>query len=222
MTQQGQCRLAPIITLIQDSNPLYDISVRLMFKLHEKLPNDVLSGHRERFSGLFNKLKFFYESVRPLQYFHDLISVPQLPERSPDFRSQVDFGSYIPPVVLVQSEPDLVVNDLVDTKSSTNTVEEDPVLIERINTLENVIEEKNETIERLKEKLNTDEINLERLQQSYRQNIMELQNTNTALSNDLATTQEMCSNIRMEKDDLELKLANNPILIRMYNLYIMC
>lgn len=214
MTQQGQCRLAPIITLIQDSNPLYDISVRLMFKLHEKLPNDVLSGHRERFTGLFNKLKFFYESVRPLQYFHDLISVPQLPERSPDFRSQVDFGSYIPPVVTVQSEPDLVVNDLVDTKTTANTVEQDPVLVQRINTLENVIEEKNETIERLMEKLSTEEINIERMQQSYRQNILDLQNTNTALSNELATTQEMCSNIRMEKDELELKLANNPILIR--------
>lgn len=185
-----------------------------MFKLHEKLPNDVLSGHRERFTGLFNKLKFFYESVRPLQYFHDLISVPQLPERSPDFRSQVDFGSYIPPVVTVQSEPDLVVNDLVDTKSTANTVEQDPVLVQRINTLENVIEEKNETIERLMEKLSTEEINIERMQQSYRQNILDLQNTNTALSNELATTQEMCSNIRMEKDELELKLANNPILIR--------
>lgn len=189
-----------------------------MFKLHEKLPNDVLSGHRERFTVLFNKLKFFYESVRPLQYFHDLISVPQLPERSPDFRSQVDFGSYIPPVVTVQSEPDLVVNDLVDTKSSANTVEQDPVLVQRINTLENVIEEKNETIERLMEKLNTDEINIERMQQSYRQNILDLQNTNTALSNELATTQEMCSNIRMEKDELELKLANNPILIRKWKI----
>lgn len=185
-----------------------------MFKLHEKLPNDVLSGHRERFTGLFNKLKFFYESVRPLQYFHDLISVPQLPERSPDFRSQVDFGSYIPPVVTVQSEPDLVVNDLVDTKSTANTVEQNPVLVQRINTLENVIEEKNETIERLMEKLSTEEINIERMQQSYRQHILDLQNTNTALSNELATTQEMCSNIRMEKDELELKLANNPILIR--------
>lgn len=189
-----------------------------MFKLHEKLPNDVLSGHRERFTVLFNKLKFFYESVRPLQYFHDLISVPQLPERSPDFRSQVDFGSYIPPVVTVQSEPDLVDNDLVDTKSSANTVEQDPVLVQRINTLENVIEEKNETIERLMEKLNTDEINIERMQQSYRQNILDLQNTNTALSNELATTQEMCSNIRMEKDELELKLANNPILIRKWKI----
>lgn len=49
MTSAGQCRLSPLIPLIQDSSHLYDFLVRLMFKLHSNLPNDVLAG--ERLSG---------------------------------------------------------------------------------------------------------------------------------------------------------------------------
>lgn len=44
MTSAGQCRLSPLIPLIQDSNQLYDFLVRIMFKLHANLPNDVLVG----------------------------------------------------------------------------------------------------------------------------------------------------------------------------------
>ncbi|KAM8708782.1 hypothetical protein ACLKA7_015709 [Drosophila subpalustris] len=192
MTQPGQCRLAPLITLIQDSNPLYDISVRLMFKLHEKLPNDVLSGHRERFC------------------------VPQLPEHSPNFKSQVDFGSYVPPVVHVQSEPDPdpVVEDLVDTNSAGNIAEQDHILNERINVLENMLEDKEDTIQQLKAKLDASISHFNGLEQSYKHNIVELQRSNTALSNDLESSKEMFANMRMQKDELELQLTNNPNLIQ--------
>lgn len=44
MTSAGQCRLSPLIPLIQDSSQLYDFLVRIMFKLHSNLPNDVLAG----------------------------------------------------------------------------------------------------------------------------------------------------------------------------------
>ncbi|XP_064541014.1 huntingtin-interacting protein 1 [Drosophila montana] len=219
MTQQGQCRLAPLITLIQDSNPLYDISVRIMFKLHEKLPNDVLYGHRDRFSGIFPKLKLFYDNVRPLQYFNDLITVPQLPDQSPNFKSQVDFGSYVPPVVLVQSEPDPVVDDLIDTNfpnadDNTDHVQQDHILNERINVLENMVEDKSDIIIQLKAKLDEWKHNYEGLEQSYKQDVLELQRSNTLLSNDLASAKEIVANIRMEKNDLELQLTNNPILMQ--------
>lgn len=34
MTAHGQCRLAPLIICIQDSCPLYDFIVKIMFDLH--------------------------------------------------------------------------------------------------------------------------------------------------------------------------------------------
>lgn len=121
MTSAGQCRLAPLIPLIQDSNQLYDFLVRIMFKLHGNLPNDVLQGHRDRFRAIFTQLKSFYNQSRNLQYFMNLITVPKLPENAPNFGSQVDFGAYTPPVVVVpepdpepEPEPEPIVSNLVD------------------------------------------------------------------------------------------------------------
>uniref|UniRef100_A0A1B6E1U0 ENTH domain-containing protein n=1 Tax=Clastoptera arizonana TaxID=38151 RepID=A0A1B6E1U0_9HEMI len=48
MTSSGQCRLAPLIPIIQDSSQLYDFCVKILFKLHASLTSDVLSGHRQR------------------------------------------------------------------------------------------------------------------------------------------------------------------------------
>lgn len=122
MTSAGQCRLAPLIPLIQDSNQLYDFLVRIMFKLHGNLPNDVLQGHRDRFRAIFTQLKSFYNQARNLQYFVNLITVPKLPELAPNFGSQTDFGEYQAPVVVVpepppEPEPELepMVSNLVDT-----------------------------------------------------------------------------------------------------------
>lgn len=118
MTSAGQCRLSPLIPLIQDSNQLYDFLVRIMFKLHGNLPNDVLQGHRDRFRAIFTQLKSFYNQSRSLQYFVNLITIPKLPETAPNFGSQVDFGSYTAPVVVVpepEPEPEAeLVGNLVD------------------------------------------------------------------------------------------------------------
>ncbi|KAH8327853.1 hypothetical protein KR067_001050 [Drosophila pandora] len=212
MTPQGQCRLAPIVCLIQDSNALYDMSVRLMFKLHDGLPYDVLSGHRERFSGLFLKLKDFYNNVRPLQYFKDLIVVPELPESSPNFKSQNDFTSYVPPVVHVPQEPDPVVEDLVDT----NNVEAEAYsqAQQQLSVLEGIISEKEAGIEELSFKLVALQKNFDELEESYRHDVEDLQKNNTILANDLALSREMCANMRMQNDELELQINQNPILMQ--------
>jgi len=212
MTPQGQCRLAPIVCLIQDSNALYDLSVRLMFKLHDGVPYDVVSGHRDRFHGLFLKLKSFYNNVRPLQYFKDLITVPELPDSSPNFKSQNDFTSYVPPVVHVPQEPDPVVEDLVDTNNHES--EAFSQAQQQLSMLEGIISEKEAGIEELSFKLVALQKNFDELQQSYRHDVQELQQTNTVLSNDLVLAREMCATFRMQNDDLEMQLNQNPILLR--------
>ncbi|XP_017003519.3 huntingtin-interacting protein 1 [Drosophila takahashii] len=212
MTPQGQCRLAPIVCLIQDSNALYDLSVRLMFKLHDGVPYDVVSGHRDRFHGLFLKLKSFYNNVRPLQYFKDLITVPELPDSSPNFKSQNDFTSYVPPVVHVPVEPDPVVEDLVDTNNHES--EAFSQAQQQLSMLEGIISEKEAGIEELSFKLVNLQKNFDELQQSYRHDIQELQQNNTVLSNDLVLAREMCATFRMQNDDLEMQLNQNPILLQ--------
>lgn len=127
MTSAGQCRLAPLIPLILDSNQLYDFLVRIMFKLHGNLPNDVLQGHRDRFRAIFTQLKSFYGQARNLQYFVNLITVPKLPELAPNFDSKVDFGAYQAPVVSVAPE-----TDQSDAASSVAGSEPPPELVSNL------------------------------------------------------------------------------------------
>jgi huntingtin interacting protein 1 len=121
MTSAGQCRLSPLIPCIQDSNQLYDFVVRLMFLLHANLPEDLLTGHRERFRTLFRQLNSFYKQSGQLQYFINLITVPTLPKNPPNFLVQSDLGNYTAPVVLIPQESNddanSIVENLVDTSA---------------------------------------------------------------------------------------------------------
>lgn len=86
----------------------------------------VFTGHRDRFRTIFTQLKAFYNQSRNLQYFVNLISVPKLPENAPNFSSQVDFGSYQPPVVVIpEPEPDTVSN-LVDMSAPSLSSDDSP------------------------------------------------------------------------------------------------
>jgi huntingtin interacting protein 1 len=132
MTLPGQCRLAPLIPLIQDSNQLYDFIVRIMFRLHANLPADILTGHRERFRAVFTQLTSFYNQSKTLQYFQNLITVPVLPKTQPNFMLQSDLGNYTAPVVVMPesdtfSESDLVEENLVDTAMPPEDQQPPPV-----------------------------------------------------------------------------------------------
>ena len=94
MIPQAQCLLSPLITVLLDVSVLYDMAVKVIFKLHETLPPDVVSGHRERFYALFKKIKEFYEASANLQYFRYLVSVPTLPTNPPNFLQSTDLDSY--------------------------------------------------------------------------------------------------------------------------------
>ncbi|XP_077298661.1 huntingtin-interacting protein 1-like isoform X2 [Arctopsyche grandis] len=120
MTSSGQCRLAPLIPCIQDSNQLYDFSVKLLFKLHSMLTADTLAGHRERFLKQFKLQKKFYQTADNMQYFKNLITIPSMPENPPNFLIQSELRTYVPPVVILPPEepfnpdPEMIAN-LIDT-----------------------------------------------------------------------------------------------------------
>ncbi|CAF0771700.1 unnamed protein product [Brachionus calyciflorus] len=121
MIESGQCKLAPIIMLIQESNQLYDFAVKFMFKLHDNLSGDVLEGHRDRFLKIFKHLHKFYECCRNLQYFKNLIVIPELPQNPPNFRVKSDFSSYTKPVMEIKEEAPSEIDEsdlLVDLNSS--------------------------------------------------------------------------------------------------------
>uniref|UniRef100_U5EQY1 Putative actin-binding protein n=1 Tax=Corethrella appendiculata TaxID=1370023 RepID=U5EQY1_9DIPT len=226
MTSAGQCRLAPLIPLIQDSNPLYDFVVRIMFKLHANLPSDLLQGHRERFRTIFRQLKSFYDQARNLQYFVNLITVPKLPDTQPNFQVQSDFGNYTAPVVVMSNDTESEisefqdVNDLVDTtvippipelpsnhqnnhiqQSTPPAPDFDRLIMERDNLIQHLQME----IERLTKHIKMLTIEQRELQAKLEDEIAQLKS-------ELTNTQAELMNLRIEKEELELRAQTAPTL----------
>jgi len=100
----GQCRLAPLIQVIQDCSHLYHYSVKLMFKLHACLPADTLQGHRDRFHEQFHSLRNFFRRASDMLYFKRLIQIPRLPEAPPNFLRASALAEHIKPVVVIPEE----------------------------------------------------------------------------------------------------------------------
>ncbi|KAG8514969.1 Huntingtin-interacting protein 1-related protein, partial [Galemys pyrenaicus] len=100
----GQCRLAPLIQVIQDCSHLYHYTVKLLFKLHACLPADTLEGHRDRFHEQFHSLRNFFRRASDMLYFKRLIQIPRLPEGPPNFLRASALAEHIKPVVVIPEE----------------------------------------------------------------------------------------------------------------------
>ncbi|NWY44174.1 HIP1 protein, partial [Sylvia atricapilla] len=126
VTAAGQCRLAPLIQVILDCSHLYDYTVKLLFKLHSCLPADTLQGHRDRFLEQFRKLKDLFYRSSNLQYFKQLIQIPQLPENPPNFLRASALSEHISPVVVIPAEassPDSEpITDLVEMDAASQSL----------------------------------------------------------------------------------------------------
>uniref|UniRef100_A0A8C9SV62 Huntingtin-interacting protein 1-related protein n=1 Tax=Scleropages formosus TaxID=113540 RepID=A0A8C9SV62_SCLFO len=103
-TTSGQCRLAPLIQVIQDCSHLYHFTVKLLFKLHACLPADTLQGHRDRFHDQFHSLKNFFNKARDMMYFKRLIQIPKLPDSPPNFLRASALAEHVKPVVVIPDE----------------------------------------------------------------------------------------------------------------------
>nr|XP_029720881.1 huntingtin-interacting protein 1-like isoform X1 [Aedes albopictus]XP_029720882.1 huntingtin-interacting protein 1-like isoform X1 [Aedes albopictus] len=237
MTSAGQCRLAPLIPCIQDSNPLYDFVVRIMFKLHANLPSDLLTGHRERFRTIFHQLKSFYNQSRNLQYFVNLITVPKLPDAPPNFEQQSDLGNYQAPVVVMpdsdpmENDTESVVSDsLIDTTEAAPPIPELPVnhhhhnnvqqavpppsavLSQQVQELERLLKDRDDLIRHL-------QMEIERLTNYVKSLTIEqrdvqhrLEDQIAQLNSHLTDTRAEVSNLRIQKEELELRAQSAPTL----------
>jgi huntingtin interacting protein 1 len=100
----GQCLLAPLVLVIIDTSKIYDITVKMLFKLHSQLPADVLAGHRSRFNTAYRGLKKFYDEASGLQYFQYLVSITPLPNDPPNFLNANGLDTYQTPQAFLHNE----------------------------------------------------------------------------------------------------------------------
>ncbi|KAL2100474.1 hypothetical protein ACEWY4_004868 [Coilia grayii] len=110
----AQCRLAPLVLLLQDCSPLYHLLVKLLFKLHSRqytlifiivkhgVPMDTLLEHRERFRNQFDGLTKFFQRARDIEFFRKIIEIPEFPETPPNFLRAAALGEHVKPVVVAQ------------------------------------------------------------------------------------------------------------------------
>uniref|UniRef100_A0A4W4HBG9 I/LWEQ domain-containing protein n=1 Tax=Electrophorus electricus TaxID=8005 RepID=A0A4W4HBG9_ELEEL len=93
-TPVGQCRLSPLVPVIQDCGPLYHFLVKLLFKLHSLclVPFILLS------------LTQFFEKSRSIEFFKTLIQIPDLPDSPPNFLRAASLADHVKPVVVQNLE----------------------------------------------------------------------------------------------------------------------
>uniref|UniRef100_A0AC34GBF7 AP180 N-terminal homology (ANTH) domain-containing protein n=1 Tax=Panagrolaimus sp. ES5 TaxID=591445 RepID=A0AC34GBF7_9BILA len=97
LTLSGQCTYGPSVQIILDTSKIYDITCHLLFNLHSQLPSDVLDGHRTRFYKIFRQLKTVYWEAKGTNFITGQITVPKLPENSPDFLNASCMDNYHAP-----------------------------------------------------------------------------------------------------------------------------
>ncbi|CAH8554620.1 unnamed protein product [Schistosoma rodhaini] len=106
-TPSGQCKLLPLIQCIQDAAALYELSVQVIFKLHELLGNGTMSGHRERFRDLHISVKKFFENVSHMQYFRSFVQIPSISQNPPNFCVQSELSEHTTLRVTMNESPSL-------------------------------------------------------------------------------------------------------------------
>lgn len=154
-------------------------------------------------------MKTFYDQARNLQYFVNLITVPKLPENAPNFSSQVDFGAYTPPVVVIPEPEPEVVHNLVDmslpsaaASSSDDSPQEPPT--STIN-FEDIIRDRDELIMHLQSEVERLAKNLKAAAIHKRDEHAQFEEHIASLNSQLSDAHEELTNMRFIKEELELK-----------------
>uniref|UniRef100_A0A8C1WKS1 Huntingtin interacting protein 1 related n=1 Tax=Cyprinus carpio TaxID=7962 RepID=A0A8C1WKS1_CYPCA len=103
-TPVGQCRLAPLVLVIQDCGLLYHFLVKLLFKLHSR-ESCCLHAFRSCFWSVFvlHSLTQFFERARGMEFFKSIIQIPDLPDEPPNFLRAASLADHVKPMV-VQNE----------------------------------------------------------------------------------------------------------------------
>ncbi|EFN85496.1 huntingtin-interacting protein 1 [Harpegnathos saltator] len=217
MTPCGQCRLAPLIPCIQDASQLYDYCVKILFKLHGALPADTLNGHRDRFSKQFHELKSFYNTIKHMQYFKQLITIPSLPENPPNFLIQAELRTYVTPIVVLPPEESLdneaVIESLIDTSDAGSLTGDQTDSTRNGAISPDALAERDSLIDHLYQENGRQRQELHRLLMEYQQTVaelrkrvLELESTLSTKSNEIVVEKQACQELMKEKNNMSEKI----------------
>ncbi|XP_073321977.1 huntingtin interacting protein 1 related b [Pagrus major] len=215
----GQCRLAPLIQVIQDCSHLYHFTVKLLFKLHACLPADTLQGHRDRFHDQFHSLKTFFNKARDMMFFKRLIQIPKLPDSPPNFLHAASLAKHVKPVVVIpdEDEPEQQDDDddepepLIEVSEvSTSSVQAQPQQLDVFDQMfgppNGGFDDRDLQIESLKRDLELLRAELERVKTEAQRYITQLKSQINSLEAELEEQRAQKQRALVENEQLRMEL----------------
>uniref|UniRef100_H2TBE6 Huntingtin interacting protein 1 related b n=1 Tax=Takifugu rubripes TaxID=31033 RepID=H2TBE6_TAKRU len=209
----GQCRLAPLIQVIQDTSHLYHFTVKLLFKLHACLPADTLQGHRERFHEQFRSLKTFFNKARDMLYFKRLIQIPKLPDAPPNFLHAAALAKHVKPVVVIpdEDEPEQQDDDDDDPEplieiSDASTSSQMDIFDQTFGPPNGGFDDRDLQIESLKRDLELLRAELERIKAEAQRYVTQLKSQINSLEAELEEQRAQKQRALVENEQLRMEL----------------
>uniref|UniRef100_A0A8C2X888 Huntingtin interacting protein 1 related b n=1 Tax=Cyclopterus lumpus TaxID=8103 RepID=A0A8C2X888_CYCLU len=211
----GQCRLSPLIQVIQDCSHLYHFTVKLLFKLHACLPADTLQGHRDRFHDQFHSLKTFFNKTRDMLYFKRLIQIPKLPDSPPNFLHAASLAKHVKPVVVIpdEYEPEQQEDDdddpepLIEVSAfSTSSIQQLDIFDKTFGPPNGGFDDRDLQIESLKQDLELLRAELEKVKAEAQRYITQLKSQINSLEAELEDQRAQKQHALVENEQLRMEL----------------
>ncbi|XP_066510477.1 huntingtin-interacting protein 1-related protein-like [Hoplias malabaricus] len=212
----GQCKLAPLIQVIQDCSHLYHYTVKLLFKLHACLPADTLQGHRERFHDQFHSLKTFFNKARDMLFFKRLIQIPRLPDSPPNFLRASALAEHVKPMVVIpdQEEPEEQEEDepepLIDVSEAPPPImasqPQVDIFDQAFGPANNGFDDRDMQIERLKQEIELLRAELEKIKAEAQHYITQLKSQINSLEAELEEQRVQKQRALVENEQLRMEL----------------
>ncbi|XP_061585196.1 huntingtin interacting protein 1 related b isoform X2 [Cololabis saira] len=215
----GQCRLSPLIQVIQDCSHLYHFTVKLLFKLHACLPADTLQGHRDRFHDQFRSLKTFFDKARDMMYFKRLIQIPKLPDSPPNFLHAASLAKHVKPVVVIPDDDEAEQPDDDDeepeplievSEVSTSSIQTQPqqfdIFDQAFGPPNGGFDDRDIQIESLKSELELLRLELEKVKGEAQRYITQLKSQINSLESELEEQRLQKQRTLVENEQLRMEL----------------
>lgn len=212
----GQCKLAPLIQVIQDCSHLYHYTVKLLFKLHACLPADTLQGHRERFHDQFHSLKTFLNKARDMLYFKRLIQIPRLPDSPPNFLRASALAEHVKPMVVIPDEEELEEQEedepepLIDVSEALPVAASQPlqsdIFDQAFGPPKDGFDDRDLQIERLKREIELLQAELEKIKGEAQRYITQLKAQINSLEGELEEQRMQKQRTLVENEQLRMEL----------------
>uniref|UniRef100_A0A671N279 I/LWEQ domain-containing protein n=1 Tax=Sinocyclocheilus anshuiensis TaxID=1608454 RepID=A0A671N279_9TELE len=213
----GQCKLAPLIQVIQDCSHLYHYTVKLLFKLHACLPADTLQGHRERFHEQFHSLKTFLNKARDMLYFKRLIQIPGLPDSPPNFLRASALAEHVKPMVVIPDEEELEEQEEDEPEPLIDVSEAQPSMASQPQVLGDIFDQafgppsdgfddRDLQIEHLKREIELLKAELEKIKGEAQRYITQLKSQINSLETELEEQRAQKQRTLVENEQLRMEL----------------